>query len=114
MLDDIPRREILGAAPFHFDGAVLHCRTKLAFQFRESIFDCGPTLIDQLLGLLAVREVKRRTELGRGNADHPGAETLRQLTGNFQPRLVGLAERQADHYRRIFHRCLQTPACVDL
>jgi hypothetical protein len=36
------------------------------------------------------------------------------LPGNVQPRLVGLAERHADHDSCIFHCSLRMPAWFDL
>jgi hypothetical protein len=111
---DVPHRKIFGAAPFDLGGAVFHCRAKLAFQSRKPVLYCGPTLIDQPLGWFAFHEIERRTELTGGNPDHPGAEALRELPGNVQPRLVGLAERHADHDSCIFHCSLRMPAWFDL
>ena len=84
----------------------MHRCTEPTVQPRKSISDGRPTLIDQFLGRFAVGKIERRTELGCGDADDLGAKALRQLPGNFQPRLVGLAERQPDHHRRIIHCCL--------
>jgi hypothetical protein len=72
--DDKARREILAAAPFHFNGAVLHRRAKLAFQLFQPALDRGPSVIDQPLGRLAFREIEGWTEFGRSNSNDPRTE----------------------------------------
>jgi len=109
--DDKARREILTATPLDFHGTVLHRSAKPAFQLFQPVLDRSPPLIDQPLGRFAFREIERRTEFGGGNSDHPGTEPFRQLRGNFQSRVIWLAERQAHHHRLICHRSLRMPAC---
>jgi hypothetical protein len=54
-------------------------------------------LLDQALGHLAIREIKRRGKLRRRNADQASAELLGQLAGEFKAGVVRLVERQTDH-----------------
>jgi hypothetical protein len=84
-LDDKSRRKILGTAPFNGLRTVLHRRAKLRFHLGDAISDRCLTLIKQLLGRLARREIERRTEFACGNSNDMGAEPLRELPGNLQP-----------------------------
>src|SRR5258708_9362672 len=76
LLDDKSCRKILRTAPFHGRSAVLHRRPKLRFEFGDAVSDRCLTLIEDLLGLPSVREIKRRTEFGCGNSDHMATKPL--------------------------------------
>jgi hypothetical protein len=104
LLDDKSRWKILGAAPFHSRSTVLNRSAKLGFHLGDAVSDRCLTLIKNLLGQLARREIERRAEFTCGNSNHASIEPLRQLPSDLQAGVIRAVERQADHHRRIRHR----------
>ncbi len=77
--------------------------TKLAFQLPDALFDRGLSLVDQVLGQFARREIKRWTELRRRDPDDGGIKSFGELPRRFETSLVRLIKRQADHDGRVCH-----------
>jgi hypothetical protein len=88
LLDNKSSGKILGAAPFYSHSTVLHRRAKLRFHLGNAVSDRCLTLIKDLLGLLARREIGRRAELACGNSNHTRVEPLRQLPSDLQTGVI--------------------------
>ena len=83
--------------------ASLRRGAEFRLQIGKAPLDRGLLLIDQALGLGAIGEIERRSELRRGDPDECGLESLGELARDLKARLVGLIERQADHHGRVCH-----------